>query len=282
MPDASDFHKRDLKNLLDQCDLAGEQHVKYMKIDIGFKQPLKKFHVEETDGFLVFEGDIILDDVRDALEKGNIIINKYKWPSHRIPYAYDPDCDPEGSGRSWFRTIERAVKTINEQTNVELYRLEAPGTEVDHIFFNQGAGDGRLHAIIGHRPGRGRHEVVLSGFFTVGKALHEIGHALGLWHEHTRSDRDEHIEVLWDNVRDESICVFKVWEDISLPHGPYDFASVMHYDAFSANFAIDPEKPVMRPRNDQFEILGQRERLSEGDIAAINALYPADGQEPAG
>ena len=30
--------------------------------------------------------------------------------------------------------------------------------------------------------------------------MHELGHVIGFYHEHQRADRDEFVEILWDNV----------------------------------------------------------------------------------
>ena len=37
-------------------------------------------------------------------------------------------------------------------------------------------------------------------FYSLGKPIHELLHALGMFHEQARPDRDDHIEIITDNI----------------------------------------------------------------------------------
>ena len=62
--------------------------------------------------------------------------------------------------------------------------------------------------------------------FDLGTIIHEIGHALGLAHEQTRSDRPGYVEYLEGNVQPGKKDQFK---GKGFPFGSYDYRSVMHY-----------------------------------------------------
>jgi Astacin (Peptidase family M12A) len=57
---------------------------------------------------------------------------------------------------------------------------------------------------------------------------HELGHLLGLIHEHQRSDRDEYLTILWENVPAGAESQLAPIFNAEIK-SPYDFESIMHY-----------------------------------------------------
>ena len=60
---------------------------------------------------------------------------------------------------------------------------------------------------------------------------HELGHVLGLYHEHSRPDRDLHVRVHAENIVESSMASFARLDpqDIDIESTPYDLDSIMHY-----------------------------------------------------
>ncbi len=110
-----------------------------------------------------------------------------------------------------------------------------------------------------------------------GTLCHEIGHVLGLVHEHQRSDRDNYVTILSNNVSPGLLANFVKLTD-SQNKTAYDFYSVMHYsrNAFSTNPAVDTIEPL--PAYAPYlNIMGRQfdPVLSAGDRAAVIAVYGA-------
>ena len=66
---------------------------------------------------------------------------------------------------------------------------------------------------------------------------HEIGHALGLIHEHQRYDRDDYISLNLDNIASHAISNFNRFKAsiVDTRDLTYDFGSAMHYPATVGN-----------------------------------------------
>lgn len=105
---------------------------------------------------------------------------------------------------------------------------------------------------------------------------HEIGHALGLMHEHNREDRDSRIEILWDNVALPMHIQFLQTALVSTDVGNYDFNSIMHYHsrAFGRTVGGQVLQTIRRRANPNNTNFGTTSVLSAGDIAGINSMYP--------
>ncbi|XP_074533759.1 high choriolytic enzyme 1-like [Halichoeres trimaculatus] len=98
---------------------------------------------------------------------------------------------------------------------------------------------------------------------------HELLHALGFNHEQCRSDRDQYIRVLWENIQNGLAYAFDKINTLN-QNTPYDYNSVMQYHryAFSAN-----NRPTMEPIPNANVDFGNASQMSQNDIDRVNRLY---------
>ena len=69
--------------------------------------------------------------------------------------------------------------------------------------------------------------------FQNGTIAHEVGHAIGFWHEQSRPDRDSHVLIQRGQISRGKLYNFKkrTWGEILTLDIPYDLGSDMHYGA---------------------------------------------------
>ncbi|PIO66052.1 astacin, partial [Teladorsagia circumcincta] len=114
------------------------------------------------------------------------------------------------------------------------------------------------------------------GCDTIGMATHEIGHALGFWHTHSRHDRNKYVTILKDNIKPEQRKQFvrrsrRVNNNYNIT---YDYGSVMHYGAKSfINASLVMKNFTILPKDVNYtETLGSK-FIAFYDLLMMNMYY---------
>lgn len=224
-------------------------------------------------GDAVYEGDIELgpaalmqkaETLKQGAKHSATGVSSWEslWPNGVIPFAID----------STIPNPERITDAISHWNGVMggTVALVPRTSEPNYVQFVNAADAGRCSSYVGMAR-IGAQSLWVGGYCSTGNVIHEIGHAFGLWHEHTRNDRDSYVKILWENILSAQAYNFQVTGVGGTDIGPYDFNSIMHYPswAFSANGASTIETiPAGIP-------IGQQNGLSSGDVEGIRTLYSA-------
>ncbi|XP_035219844.1 astacin-like metalloprotease toxin 5 [Stegodyphus dumicola] len=212
----------------------------------------------------LIEGDILpIDDSNDR----NAIVNTGQlWPGGVVPYVHEP-------GLISYQTIHPAlwavaVSMFEKNTCV---RFVPRTNEKDYvrIFLGQGC-----YSHVG-KTGGAQPLSLGKGCNFMGTVTHELTHALGFYHEQNRSDRDDYIDIHWENIKEgmeDQFMKLKPHQNQLLT--PFDYDSIMLYGSYT--FSKDRKNKLMTMTgkgNKYLQEVVHKYFMSKSDFLRINKLY---------
>lgn len=232
-----------------------------------FAGRLTPYYIE--DGQVVVEDHILLGPASEVLRADNpkagrnealVVRNEgLRWTNNTVVYQFDPSL-PEASRTEFLRATEfwqtntslRFVPRTNETNFLRITRLVPD--------------EGLCFSNIGMQ--RGETLMRLADSCSLSTVTHEVGHAIGLYHEHVRADRDSYVAIDVSRAQLDQQIQFNPQLAAAAESGPYDFGSLMHYTQFEFGRAGLPVLFTI-PRG----ISVREAKPTAGDLLAVSSLY---------
>lgn len=220
------------------------------------------FEYALIEDFRVMEGDILLPEpVTETLsiepsDTSNLIaITGHRWKNGVVPYTIPANFPRRAR-------ILGAMSAIEDKAGIKFVQRSG---QADFITFRRSTG---CASYVGRQGGR--QIIYLADACSRGNTIHELLHALGVYHEQSRPNRDDHVRIRWANIRDGHAHNFqKVSASKSRAYSGYNVPSIMHYSSYA--FSKNGRPTIVR--NDG-RLIGYHDQMSQKDANALLRMYP--------
>merc|ERR1712166_1381534 len=216
------------------------------------------------------------DGTRRALVPDSLL-----WTDNIVYYEIVPASSSsswQSNGRSQttaVNAINRAITEYHTRTNIRFVkRTDKTNPKFITIGYFGGGCSSYVGMVAHYQQFKGNGQQVTLGwcYNSLGSIIHELGHAAGLWHEHTRTDRNTYLKVTSTNGN------YAIATRADSRGIMYDFKSIMHYPL--GNSMTLTAKGIELLESNGGGQIGQRSGLSALDRAGLAKMYPAAEPEP--
>ncbi|XP_054627121.1 hatching enzyme 1.2-like [Dunckerocampus dactyliophorus] len=220
-----------------------------------------------TAGSHLTYGDIMVDMIEDGGVLRNAVTctaSSCKWPKNKknkvkIPYEITSDFSKKEAN-----FIKKILKGFKKSTCIRFIKKKSKHR--DYLSFISADG---CWSYLGRTGNRQQISLKSQGCLFTDIVQHEVLHALGFHHEHVRSDRDDHVEINFDNIQPGVERNFELSPTNNLGT-PYDFQSVMHYSPYA--FSVNGQRTITA-KNNSITNFGNAVEMSVNDYARVKRLY---------
>ncbi|KAG5668438.1 hypothetical protein PVAND_016378 [Polypedilum vanderplanki] len=267
--DDDDFKEPDVDKLVASGKLLMPNHV--VKEKGGRKNSAEYGKFYQGDMMLTKSQKkfVVAKDGISLPSRTGIIDDRFRWNKDnkgkvKIPYTFWSGSKYTNKDKE---EIMYAMEYIETHTCIDFVPRSK---EADFLLIYSGEG---CSSYIGKIGGQQLVSLKKNGCLRTGTIMHELIHSIGYDHMQNHEDRDKHIQVVWDNIRDDTADNFvRVDSDLfSNFDTDYDYYSVMHYDSYA--FSKNGKRTLVARDDDFRDIIGQRYALSYGDVRRINNMY---------
>ncbi|HLP83759.1 MAG TPA: M12 family metallopeptidase [Phycisphaerales bacterium] len=196
--------------------------------------------------------------------------NANLWPNGIVHYQFEADVTQQNRDRTRI--------ALNELETFCGVRFVPRTTQTAYINVRNGTGNS---SAVGRTGGaQNLNMISWSSRYII---CHEFMHALGVWHEQQRPDRETYVTIVTANIQPGYEGNFTI-RSTATPHNAFDFQSIMLYDdcSFSTccpagstcGCAVSCATILAQPGYEsQQNLMGNRSSLSQGDKDGLVSRY---------